>query len=712
MPENFCPWTAIWSGLHFPVNIIANFILMSLPQYDVCREILRGELGMSPSPGTKKTLDDVVEGKLRDKVEPHAHRAPVSGPATPIIGRAEECAMIDQRLENLSNGLFGGGLFINGEAGTGKTRLVQELIQRARKKHLPFFLGRTNAGTGNMVYGPFIELFIDILNKQPEMENMLPVELGHLIPGFSGKGQSLPYADKLAAKGYLFAQVYRFFIKLTLEGPAVIILEDLHAADQGSKELISYLIQYRGQLPILFVATLRKEVGDPLPGFVFDLQDHFVGVLALAPLTYEEHVTLLHLHTEENAIIGTDTANHIYHLAEGNPLYALELLRHYSEDRTASPPKQRQDAGIMPSSPVWENIPTSIFQMVEQKLEKLSPPAHHLLYIAAVIGRQVPYELLASIWNSGNRNAEDGLFNALQEVIRARLLEEHGLDYCFRHALVQETIYLSISEARRQILHKQVAGRILELSADPDEAPVELIAWHYLGARDMLEAANYLKKAGKRAENVYAHEDALQRYREACDVLKREKGNPAMNLKREILERIGDVYRACGQLEKSYGAYEKAISLTQDTSLNNLYLMELHRKMAVAAISLTENDRSKKHLMKAFELAGGNPRLQARLFLTKALYLWHLNRLEEAYELAQKALRRAKKTEAKAEASQACEILAMTCLPLGRWEEGLKYEMELQFMGGPRKLLSQPIYTIVWENIMSPEVSLYKRHDP
>lgn len=676
-------------------------------QYDVCREILRDELGMSPSPETKKTLDDVREGKIREKEEPHTHRASMYGPATPIIGRAEECDTLNQQLEFLNKGR-GAGLAITGEAGMGKTRLVQEIIQQARQKELPFFIGRS--GNGNMAYGPFIDLLQDILNQHPEMEDMLPAELGRLIPGFSTDTLPFPHADKMAAKGYLFAQVHRFFFRLVSERPAVIILEDLHAADLASKELFSYLIQHRDQLPILFAVTLRREEGNPLPGFALELQGHFTEVIELAPLTYEEHVSLLHLHAE-NAIIGADMVSHIYGLAEGNPLYALELLRHYTENGNTTTPKKKQGAGTSPKSPVSEKIPASIFHMVEQKLEKLSPSAHHLLYIAAVIGRQVHYELLASIWSSGNKYATDGLFNAIEEVIRARLLEEHGLDYTFRHALVQETIYSSISEARRQILHKQVVDQLLKLSADTDKVPVERIAWHYLGARDMLEAAEYLIKAGKRAENVYAHEVALQRYSEACDVLESVEGDQAIHLKCQILERIGDVYRACGQIEKSYDAYEKAISLAEDKPLNYQDLMELHRKMAVAAILRTEIDRSEKHLEKAFELSGDYPRSQARLYITKALHIWHLNRLEEAYDWAQKALEQAKKVGADAEASQACEILAMTCLPLGRWEEGFKYEMQRKIYGwSPEIVVATDAHLCLWEYHVSGDQPLQQAH--
>src|SRR5690606_3741003 len=126
---------------------------------------------------------------------------------------------------------------------------------------------------------------------------------------------------------------------------------------------------------------------------------------------------------------------------------------------------------------VSNNIPPSISQILDQKLERRSAAAHRLLYIVAVIGRQVPFKILSSVWDRKN---DDGLFNALEELLRSRILEEQGLDYTFRNALDQETIYSSISEARRQKLHHRVGEKILEISPGKNETPAELIAWHYL----------------------------------------------------------------------------------------------------------------------------------------------------------------------------------------------------------------------------------------
>lgn len=676
-------------------------------QYEVCRELLGKELGVDPSAETVKLLDDIREGELEMEKKERSRTTSFPGSAPPIIGRVEECNTIEHYLDELSDGR-GGGLVISGEAGIGKTRLVRELILRVRRKDIPFFLGRSGEGSGNVAYGPFIELFDDILYRQPELEEELPLEIGRLVPAFAGEGNPAPHADKLAAKGHLFARVQQFFSRLSQEEPCVIILEDLHAADRGSRELFSYLIRHMERLSVLMVATLRKDEGEPLPEFLRDQQPS-VEMMELAPLAYEEHIALLQQHAGD-AIVGTDTAGHIYQLAEGNPFYALELLRHYRDTENNDLPQIDDVLGKLPGSPVIKDIPSSLRHLVENKLENLSPPAHHLLYIAAVIGRRVPYELLAYVW-SGNVQEEnqEELFTALEEVIGARLLEEQGLDYTFRHALVQETIYSSISQARRKVLHRQIADRMLEISADAEEAPVEKIAWHYLGAGDMLKGARYLIRAGERAESAYAHEDALQRYREAREVLDNVETEQADRLKRGVLEQIGDVYRASGKLELSYDAYEEAISLAEKSSPDSTDLVELYRKMAVVAIFRTEIDRSETYLEKAYDLVGEDARAGARVSITKALQLWHMNRLEEAYDVAKDALRQAEKTDARVEASQAREILAMTCLPLGRWEEGLEYEMERHYHGwSPEIVVATDAHLCLWEYHVSGDQPLQR----
>lgn len=659
-------------------------------QYDLCRDVLRRELGVEPSPETVAALEDVRERRLAAPRESGGLHVTAPSPMAPIVDRVAECAAMQKLLDRLVTGR-GGGLLIRGSVGLGKTRLIQELAALARRRGLRVFAGSAREGEGTAAYGPFIEIFEAILRQYPTLEQHLPMEIGRLVPSYTGSGSTLPHADELAAQAYLFAQVQRFFARLAEEGPLVIILDDLHAADEGSRALFNYLLRHGRDLPILLAAATRvldrSEVD--ISG-VAERNGNFT-VLDLDPLSSDDHAGLLQQHAPTEELDAADLER-IYRMSEGNPLFALELQRFSGTAPVEDVAARRQRAGHAAEA----NIPPSLTRIVERQLDGLSPAANHLLYIAAVIGRRVPYELMAAVWSGAAFVDENALFEPLEEATRARLLEERGLDYSFHHALVRETIYQSISEPRRRALHALVARSLMEQAAEDE--PVEQIAHHLVRAGDIRQGVHYLVRAGERARQAYAHADALARFDEALDILEELEDSAARRLKRDIHERIGDVYRASGRLEQSYEAYESAVRLANDLPLSAPDLVELHRKIALVAIFRTEIDRSERHLKLAFELVGDDSRARARLLIINALHHWHLNRLEEAVEMAQEALALAEEAEAAAEASQACEILAMTYLPLGQWEEGLKYEMQRQLYGwSPDIVVATDAHLCLWE---------------
>ena len=668
----------------------------ALRQYELCRDVLRRDLDMEPSFETREVLADVREGRTSEKIDAGALRATIPAPTPPIVGRSAECAEIERALARLSAG-EGGVMIIRGSVGLGKTRLIRELALKSRRQGRRVFLGGASEGEGAVTYAPFIQIFDSVLHEHPDLWELLPLEIGRLVPSFSGDGAIVPHADKLAAKGYLFAQVHRFFTGLAEADPAVVILEDLHAADKGSRELFDYLIRHRMEGPILFVATVRDEDSRPSRATDSPIHDGAAAVLKLQPLTPDEHAQLIQQFATSSAI-PSQVADRIFQLSEGNPLFALELLRFQAGNGAPAASDVQVETGIGRYSSFSGSIPPSLRNVVEQRLAELSPLARHTLYIAAVIGRHVRYDVMSAVSRSAGSPEEAGLFAPLEEVTRAGLLEERGLDYLFRHALVREAIYESISEARRRALHGLIANHLVSASGDKADEPVETIAHHFIRAGEIRQGVHYLVLAGERAEAAYAHEDALQRFGEALEALEDLNDSTARRIKHNILEHVGDVYRACGKLEQSYDAYENAVALAEDVPLSDAALVELHRKIALVAIFKTEIERSEKHLELGFNLAGGDVHGRARLLIIKALQFWHLNRLEDARNLAHEALELAESIQKPDVASQACEILAMACLPLGRWEEGLNYEMKRQVYGwSPEIVVATDAHLCLWE---------------
>jgi tetratricopeptide (TPR) repeat protein len=445
-------------------------------------------------------------------------------------------------------------------------------------------------------------------------------------------------------------------------------------------------------MPLLLVATRRKEagaIGEPLDRLVRSVRETAtVTVLALGPLSAGDQYELLQQQNGERSL-SREQSDEIFRLSEGNPMYALEL-----HEFRALPAAQ--------GSRSTETIPPSLRSSVAERLAKLSSSARELLTIAAVAGEGVSYPLLKALWSGGDggkESADAGLLDVLDELIAAQLLYERGIYYHFRHALYRTSIYQSVSEARRRVLHAQVAQALVELGDREAELPVEQIALHFQRAGDARQAAHFLTLAGQRAAAMYAHEDALRRYREALALLEPAKDAMVRRICGDLYSLIGDTSRAAGYLRQSFAAYERALSSIEDLPVNETALTELHRKIALAAIFATDMQKAGRHLAEAWRHVGNDPRMHAQLHILRALYLWHFNRLEEAAEYAHRAHDLAESAQATVEAAQACEILAMAYLPLGRWQEGLRYERQRLQRGrwSPDLVVATDAHLCLWE---------------
>ena len=519
--------------------------------------------------------------------------------------------------------------------------------------------------------------------------------MASVLPGQMLNGQPVPNSDPRAAQNYLFAGIFAFLRHRALSSPLVVVVENCHAADQGSLELLHFLGRRLQDLPLLLVITLRDErsaASDPLRKLIRSLGETAMApILTLGPLSPADHHELLEQQKPQRPL-SRERSDEIFRLSEGNPMYALEL--HEFRIQPASPAARR------PRS--TGTIPTTLSNSVLERLEKLSSSARELLTIAAVVGEDVAYPLLDALWSSGDKGTDGAgatLLDLLDQLTDAQLLNERGIHYQFRHALYRSCVYESASEARRRALHAQVARSLVQLGEREDELPVERIAFHYQRAGDVRQAAHFLMLAGQRAASMYAHDDALRSYREALALLEPAKDSLVKRICGSLYSAIGDTSRAAGYLKESFTAYERALSLFEDLPVNSSDLTELHSKIALVAIFTTDMQKAGQHLAQAWQHAGPEPRVHARLHILRALHLWHFNRLDEAAAYAHRALELAESVHAPLESAQACEMLAMTYLPLGRWQEGLQYEKRRLQHGrwSPDLVVATDAHLCLWE---------------
>ncbi|NIX56110.1 MAG: AAA family ATPase [candidate division Zixibacteria bacterium] len=672
----------------------------ALRQYQTCLEVLDKELNISPSRDTVELAEDIQQQQTaQEKTDDHMAVSSTLN-LTPLIDRQKECQAFLRILDLLPSSR-GHLMIIKGPMGIGKTRLIQELTLRAKQRDYQVLVGNTQDQEAAVAYNPFIEILQTALKEDPEDSELLPPAITDMIPNLDKPSQSVPNSDRNAALSYLFARILRFFNRRAAQRPLVLILENFHAADKGSVSLFYYLARNITEMPILVAVTCRTE--DDGKDFLRQWRNNRRDLptssetLSVSPLT--EYDQQEFLERQCRARVSPQVNHDIYRLSEGNPLFARELCQ-INKQHEEIIHSLLLEPSVSVNRKSRGQVPAVLRDIVWQRMDDLTSPAHRLLYLFAILGRRLDYETLMFMWRDLEEedSEEEVLLDILDELIASRLIEEHGLSFRFPHALFRAAVYEFISEARRRMLHNRVAQNLLRLYQNPKDQPVEQIAFHFFKAGDAQQAAHYLMLAGKRAESVYSHSDALNRYQEALQVLEALDDNRTRRMRCTLNERIGDVYRLSGQQEKSFDVYKQALSEVASLPLTRLEQAELYRKMALSSIYIAKYVDAQQYLSQAEELADSDAKTRARVMIVKALFLWHENQLKEAAAVAEDALQIAETLGAETEVGQACEMLAMTYLPLGQWEKGLEYEKRRYRAGwSPDIILATDAHLCLWE---------------
>lgn len=637
----------------------------ALHQYKRCEEILAKELEAKPSAETLALLKAISEGKMRPAPPAASKKAGVAKPASalhkrnPLVGRQNELKRIATHLDDLMQSK-GGVLLLQGMAGIGKTRLAQEIFYLAELRDYRALMGSAYEQEKELPYSPFVEALRLAIKTAPQHAPLIPAELAAAIPELQSMPQPPAQANGTAEQSYLFAGVLRFLKALAESSPVVMILEDLHFADDGTIKLFSYLARNVRDLPLLLVGTCRPigpDDNSELTTLLATLnRAALADAMVLQPLSEAEHQQLLQQSLEKGEVEAA-FASEVFSFTEGNPLFAVEMAG------------QLKKAGeITLQDGVWRAgkitkpyLPPSLQILLAQKWNGLSSKAQSLLQVVAVAGQQSSLNLLERILQLPAAE----ILNLLDETLNVRLLKESGLTFRFLHPLFHEAVYQQMSQTRQRYLHGQVAKTLEVLLHDEAALPVEALANHYLRSETPKLAVKYLLTAGDRAAALYAHEIAINYYEQA---LKLDDGAPAAKLH----ESLGDQLGMLGKEQESAAHFEAAISGSEMADVRRL------RRKAAYRYTLAGNLESAwRHLSEAIALAPATRDLEwVRLQYTLAHYHWQRNEFAEAQMIAQQSLSVAEALGAQADAAKAYEMMALCCAPLGEWQHGLEYEAQ------------------------------------
>ena len=437
-----------------------------------------------------------------------------------MVGRVREQERLHQLLVATVAGR-GGIVLLGGEAGIGKTTLVEELRREAIAAGVRVLSGHCYDLTMTPPYGPWRDVF----------RTVTPSDGSSLLPAMAATGRELSDAP---GKEQLFEQIHDLLCSLTADQLLMIVLEDLHWSDPASLDLLRFLVRRLRDRPILFVVTYRDTEltrNHPLFQMLPLLVRESGGErMTLRRLTADDIRELVFIRYRLQPADEDQLVTHLRDQAEGNPLFVGELLRTLEEEAFLI----RLSNGWVLRTLDQVPIPPLVVQVIEGRLARLADEQRTLLQIAAVIGHVVEVDL----WQSVAGVSEEQLLALIKRSVDAYLLEATGDNATVRfvHALVREAVYGGALPAQRRLWHRQIAERLIDLSPhDPDA-----IARHLQQAADA-KAADWLIRAGERAQRAYAMQSAAERFEQALRLL--EPDDTRANERGWLLYRIGRLLR-------------------------------------------------------------------------------------------------------------------------------------------------------------------------
>jgi len=394
----------------------------------------------------------------------------------PLVGRAEELARLMVHVDRAVEGRPS-AVLVAGDAGVGKTRLLDELSRRAGERGVRVLTGHcVDLGDVGLPYLPFVDLLRPVvtdpglapgLARHPELAGLLT---GRPLTPADGEGadlgQPMPHRTFRSppddGRLQLFESVAGLLAELAADTPLLVVLEDLHWADRSSRDLLRYLLARLVDEPIAVVASYRADDlhrRHPLRPLLAELV-RLPGVerLTLEPLPDADVDALVRGLAAAEGGMPAGTVEDVVARAEGNAFYAEELLA----------------AGL-----AGEALPLGLTDVLLARVEQLSPAAQQVLRVAAVAGRSVRHELMSAV--AGQAPAE--MEQALAEAVHRHLLlvSEDGR-YRFRHALLREAVLADLIPGERVRLHAAVAAH---LTAHPGAGTAAERAHHARESNDL-----------------------------------------------------------------------------------------------------------------------------------------------------------------------------------------------------------------------------------
>lgn len=649
----------------------------------------------------------------------------------PLVNRTREVDLLLGAMDAALNGI-GGVAAIFGSTGVGKTRLLATGVKYWLETGGKGLVGVCHQHTADIPFGPWRTIWYDFFNLNADMDAeaqaaAVVAQTQTLVPnagadvGLWGEMLGLPISqdDSLAEltaevrQSRLFTLVRRCFRAAAARHPLLLVLENLHWADQSSLALIDELSPYMREWPLFVALTFRalpeklslETLNRPLcvPIVVSDLPpehgrqliEQLLGTADLPPIA-QQHLGLRDRDGRDSPV---------------NPLFLEEALNVMVDVGGLQINDQvRVDETLLTNM----QVPDTIHALLLARLDRLPPPNRDLLQVASVVGRQFTLESVDTITPTmPSPRVSKLLFELSEEEITRVLTTKPDWTYLFQHALTHEVAYESLPYARRQILHAAVADWLVERNRENLRPLYPILAYHYSRADIHEEGLRYALAAADDALDIFANEEAVDLYnlahrhlrvlgeddhwQTAVDLyLSRGKAllyigdfTAAMaDVERAIRialshddpQRIAKAHNQMAELKYRQAHFDETAALTQKVltawadDVSSDELARAYQWLGMAASSLFDYERALSNLQEAEKIClttNNNNRL-ARVLEAMAFVHYMKRDLEQALAAMQRSVELSRNFSIPANIASALNNIALIQSTLGRAEEALE----------------------------------------
>ena len=531
------------------------------------------------------TSSESVSGPPTRLRRPSPVTTPV--PARPLVGRQRELSQVEEALAKAATG-YGQVVFVVGQMGIGKTRLVEEAL--ARSQDFIVLVGRTPAAGSGLAYAPLLSAFGAVLRsldgtERDELLGDLP-HLGRLWPEF-GLPSPAPVQDPDLERALLFEAVARLLERLSAQSPVLLFVDDLHWADSPSLTLLGYLVPTVAASRIALVGTYRPEgmlENKSLRQFVTNARRSGkvseISLRGLDPDGVAELAAGLLGEAPPQAVLDLSAR------AAGTPLFVEALIRGLLDAGALIRSKGSWVlAGDRPAT-----LPRTVHDLIIDRLDLLIPEERSTVELIAHGAQGLPHDLLE---RAGGLDS-DQLLAMVRRLVEAGLVvqDDEGPEVIYRlaHPLIQEVAAAELPAVAGRRLHARLAQTVEELRP----RDLDRLAYHYWRGGSEVDpdrALDILIEAGERAHSLAAHDEAARHFGAALPLAR--DGRPERLT--DLLERLGESWEPLGETAAAMEMWNDAVK-ERERMGDAAGVGRLHRRLAFAAQASGDMAAAGRHI--------------------------------------------------------------------------------------------------------------------